>query len=182
MPTHHVYTNDTFPTHVVYQRLAFIRVLWFDRYADDPPRTMPLDPRSVRHEVYVEEDALVSSASVIKTTVMLGEEAFTCYGLSGVMTYPAFRRRGYGGDLRDRVTAYLEAQEDADIGLLWTSVAPFYAVRGWVSVFEGARVYGDPANPTVRDETTMMLFLSEKARIRRGDLERGTLYIGERDW
>ncbi len=182
MAIHHVYANDTFPPHLLYQRIAFIRLLWEDSYAEMPPHLMPLDPRYVRHEVYAEGDALVSSASVIKTTVFLGEIDLTCYGLSGVMTYPYFRKRGFGGDLRDRVTAFIEAQPDADLGLLWTSVAPFYEVRGWKSICSGKRVFGDRAKPTVRDETTMMLFLSEKARSLRDELEQGRLYIGERDW
>lgn len=182
MPTHHVYTNDTFPSHLVYQRLSFMRLLWNDDYADTPPRTMPLDPRSVRHEVYVEGDALASSASVIKTTITLGEIALTCYGLSGVMTFPAFRKRGLGGDLRDRVTAYIEAQPDADIGLLWTRVTPFYEGRGWARILTGERVYGDHTDLEVREETTMMLFLSGRARAMRDEIASGTLYIGEDDW
>ena len=182
MPVHHVYTNETFPLYLVYQRLAFIRLLWFDRYAETPPVRMTLDPRSVRHEVYVEGDALVSSASVIRTTVELGNETLTCYGLSGVMTYPFFRKRGLGGDLRDKVTEFIAAQPEADLGLLWTRVAPFYAAQGWVSIEGGERVYGDRANPTVRDETTMMLFLSNRANALRPALERNTLYVGERDW
>lgn len=72
MPTHHIYTNETFPSHLAYQRLSFIRMLWIGRYVDNPHYHLQLDPRSVRYEVYVESDALVSSISVIKTSALIG--------------------------------------------------------------------------------------------------------------
>ncbi len=183
MPTHHVYTNATFPLHLAHQRQAFIRLYWVDDYTTHPPDTLTLDPRSVRHDLYVQNDALVSAISVIKTTLTLNDQAFVCYGIAAMMTFTFWRKQGYGSDLCDRATAFIRAQADADVGLLWTSVPDFYRARGWEGVPGEPAVYGNPAKPTVRGgEVTMMLFLSERAQAARPQLEAGPLYVGQTSW
>ncbi|MEL6268384.1 MAG: GNAT family N-acetyltransferase [Chloroflexota bacterium] len=183
MPQHHTYTPTTLPAHLAHQRMAFVRMLWIDHYVGNPDYTLTPDPRTLHHEMYVQQDALVSSVSVINTDIILGAESFVCYGIAAVMTFPFWRGQGYAGDLMDRANAFIRAQDDADVGLLWTGVAPFYAQRGWETLPGEPAVFGDPANPTVRGgETTMMLFVSEKAVAARPQLEAGPFYVGQTTW
>lgn len=183
MPQHHTYTPETLPAHLAHQRSAFIRMLWVDYSVYSPDYSLTPDPRTLFHEVYTQNDALVSSVSVIKTPITLGADTFTCYGIASVMTFPFWRGQGYAGALMDRANAFIHAQPDADVGLLWTEVAPFYAQRGWQTLPGEPAVFGDPANPTVRGgATTMMLFISEKAIAARPRFEAGPFHVGATSW
>jgi GNAT superfamily N-acetyltransferase len=183
MPTHHVYTNDTLPTHLAYQREAFIRLLWIDRSVGNPDYTLTLNPLNIRHEVYVQNDALVSSVSILKTDVTLGDQSLVCYGIEAMITYPFWRKRGYGGDLMKRATTFIHEQPDAALGLLWTSVAPFYIPYGWEVMRDHPTGFGDPRDPVVNDhEDTMMLFVSDTSNALRAQMTRGAVYVGARVW
>jgi GNAT superfamily N-acetyltransferase len=185
MPTYHRYPADNFPSHLAYQRLAFIRLLWVDYYVSnpDPDYRMGVDSRMLYHDVYVQNDALVSAVSTLRTTVTMGTDNFVCYGISAMLTYPFWRKHGYGGDLIERATASIREQADADIGLLWTSVPDFYRARGWEIVPGEPAIFGDPQHPTVRGgEYTMMLFLSERSQMLRERLQSELLYVGRSAW
>ena len=110
-----------------------------------------------------------------------GEE-YKTYGLSGVFTYPAFRKQGYGLQLAQSAKDYIEQREDADIVLFHSTLKGFYEQAGFERMEHLVTLVGDPQNPERSDETGFMLFLSEKGKQGKNSFEEGPVYVGESIW
>ncbi len=178
------YTNATIPKGYAQQILDFVRIHWYDIYKDSltPAAGSPnLDP--VFH-VLVEEEALYSSATVVRKRIEHAGESFMCYGLSAVMTYPYWRKRGYGRQVVDAATASIRAAPDADIAWLQTEpkLEGFYNQAGWTHLPKLHTLSGDPAQPQDEGSFAMMLFVSDLGVRHRPDFEAAQLYLGEYLW
>jgi len=179
----HIYrTTAELPLHFYYQAQAFVRIFWVD--GEDYNIDLGLQYQEL-HIVLAKDKSLVAYASVSVQDVQLAGVAYRCYGLSGVMTFPAFRKFGYGGQVIDTALNLIREDTSADIALLWTDPqnVHFYVEHGWIAMPDMTTLMGDPTHPTVfDDELALMLFLSERAQRQRAAFERGQIYIGEENW
>ena len=186
MPEFQIYTDETLPDGYAYQRMAFIRIHWDDSYVNNPD--MPLKPviePETRHYLYVAGEALVSAASVVRREITCDGVPYVCYGMSAVMTFPFFRKNGYGSQVVKAATDHMQAQPDADVALLWTSPdrGPWYSKFGWEAM-PGLTIWvGDPQSPHHDDDSfLMMMFISDRAKQNRETIVNSRIYVGEWSW
>lgn len=119
MPDFQVYTDESLPDGYAYQRMAFIRIHWADLYLEYPdlPLKFVIEPET-RHFACTSGEALVSIASSVRREIDCGGVPYVCYGLSAVMTFPFFRKNGYGSQVVKAATDHMKDQPDADVALL----------------------------------------------------------------
>jgi predicted acetyltransferase len=129
-----------------------------------------------------EEGVLISHLEVVWKTLQHAGEVYKAYGITGVFTYPAFRKQGYGLQLIQAAKNYIEQKGDADIVIFHSTVKGFYEKVGFERMDSMITLVGDPQNPERSDETGFMLFLSEKGKRARQSFEQGHLYFGEKTW
>jgi GNAT superfamily N-acetyltransferase len=177
------FTNGDLPDYFAHQIRDFIRIHWFDPFQFDLNAPAMPDEWQPVYFVVGEGQALFSHASVVTRTVECNGQSFSCSGISSAFTYPAFRKRGYGSQVVEAATQYLQASA-FDLALLWTDAdkAEFYGRWGWQH-HPSIRAYAEEREaPYHYDAFTMMLVLSEKAKARRSEFENNPLYIGEYAW
>ena len=76
---------------------------------------------------------LRACAWVTRRTIAVGGRETRVAGVRGVMTDPAYRRRGYGRAVMERAHELIRSFPDCEFGLLFSSVmaVPFYEALGW---------------------------------------------------
>jgi GNAT superfamily N-acetyltransferase len=174
--------GELLPPHFYYQVEAATRII-FEYTAD-----YELDPQAdegMMHVLIAKGRELIAYTGIICTTIEHQGVVYKCYGLSGVLTFPVFRKKGYGGQLIEAANNLIREDDSADIALLWTAAhnVGFYARHGWEPMPAMQTFVGDPAQPTPHnDEARLMLFLSEKGRQGRATLEHGQVYVGVESW
>lgn len=176
-------SNAALPEHYGHQIMSFMRIQWFDPYQFDvhaPPAPEMWHPT---YFVLADGPAVFSAAKVLWQMVKHDGNAYKCYGLGTVFTYPAFRKRGYGRRVVDAATDHILVS-DADLALLWTlpELEPFYAHCGWQHPAHVTIHLGDENDPEVSKDFFMMQFLSERAKQRRADFDRSPIYFGQWGW
>ena len=178
------YTNDTLPEAYAHQICDFVRMLWYDNYKNGT--SLPVSPDELQpvYHVMVEGRALYSSATVVRRRINHAGVDYMCYGLSSVLTYPYFRKRGYGRRVVDSATELIKAAPDADIAWLQTGpdLEAFYGPFGWTYLPELQLLSGDPDQPEPRETFSMMLFVSPKGQQARPIVEKARLYLGPYLW
>ncbi|HLA42527.1 MAG TPA: GNAT family N-acetyltransferase [Aggregatilineales bacterium] len=177
------FTNEDLPEHFKWQILDFVRIHWFDIFQYELyPHAMPDDWKPI-YFIVAEEQALFSHAGVVTRTVECNGETYSCTGLSGVLTYPAFRKRGYASQVLDAANEYI-TNSDFDMALLWTGddMEGFYARWGWEHIPGLKTYYRDRNNPELHDPFTMIRILSDRAKANRADFAQYPVYIGEYAW
>jgi GNAT superfamily N-acetyltransferase len=131
----------------------------------------------------VEQDVLISHTEVVWKYLDHAGETYKAYGLSGVLTYPAFRNQGYGKRIVERGTAYIEAS-NADIAMFHCdkSLKKFYESCGWIPMETAVTYVGDKTDPRISNELLMMRFLSAHGKMSRSAFENIPFYFGEDTW
>ena len=178
------YRSDQLPDSIYQQMSSFIRLVWLNHLKGDDRFWVLVDPTGhVEHFVIAERGVLISHACVNTRALTHAGESYLLRGLGAVFTYPAFRKEGHGGRVVAAATEFIQGT-DADVGMLFCAPerVPFYAAHGWQQLANPYACFGDPNQPGLNDEITMMLFLSDKAKARRSDFERGSIYVGEHTW
>ena len=181
MPQLRMYQQLEFPAIYKWQAIAFMRMEWASIFYDDnlfmsetyPPEFQPV------HFVIAEEDTLVSYASILKLTLPHARKEYLVYGFGNLLTFPPFRRHGYGGQVLQAATDFI-CQSDVDVAILFCDrlLERFYADKGWVTTPSPTRL-GAPNQYQEYEPSRMMLFVSEKGRQARNDFEAHPIYI---DW
>ncbi len=180
MPELLQFSGETLPEHYEWQIRDFVRIHWYDAFVHNVNETLHPPFWHPTYFIVAEQHALMSSAAAVWIMLEIAGQAYKTYGLSSVMTYPAFRKKGYGNQVVRASTDYIRQQTDADIALLWTSpsLEAFYNQSGWQHSDSIIVTCGDPKNPEPTD-FPMMMFLSERASKLR-DIK--TFYFGEYTW
>jgi len=180
----HFFDSRDVPERFQCQILSFVRIEWPELFSGDQ-RLRDWTSRPELHPVTFlleEEGVLISRLEVVWDVLQHAGETYITYGLSGVFTYPAFRKQGYGLQLVRSAKDYIEQRRDADIVLFHSTLKGFYEQAGFERMERLVTHVGDPQNPGRSDETGFMLFLSEKGRRGRRGFERGPVYVGESIW
>jgi GNAT superfamily N-acetyltransferase len=180
----HFFASQDVPERFKYQILSFVRIEWPELFSGDL-RLRDWTSKPELHPVTFlleEEGVLMSRLEVVWAVLHHAGEVYVTYGLSGVFTYPAFRKQGYGLQLVQSAKDYIEQQADADIVLFHSILKGFYEKAGFERMERLITLVGNPQNPERCEETAFMLFLSEKGKRGRNCFEAEPVYIGETIW
>jgi predicted acetyltransferase len=185
MPELTRYAVADLPPDIKCQINSFIRIQW--PWIFNPSnRLMDLMKGGAGRYSFViaEQGVLISHAEVNQRVLEHQGESYRVYGVGAVMTYPAFRREGFGAQVVEAATAHIKAS-DADFALLFTSpdLASFYEKNGWETL-PGMRItVGDAAQAIPHDDEFMMgCFVSERGQQARASLRSAPLYVGPYMW
>jgi hypothetical protein len=159
------YTEAELPPDLKCQVLSFQRIHWPGGFSGvNRLRDWIHNPEQhPTHFVLVEGGVLISYTGVLWKDLEHAGGVYRTYGLSGVLTYPAFGRQGFGSKVVAAATAYIRGS-DADAGLFTCAprLKDFYAASGWIPM-EDVELFGGPrSDPYPNDELVMMGFFSEK--------------------
>ncbi len=179
-----LFTTDSLPAAHQHQIRSFIRLHWHDeyQYSLDGP-LVPVE-RHPTHLVIHDRHALFSHGRVIWVEVEHIGQRYRMYCLGDVLTYPAFRRQGYGAQIVAAGTALIRDDPHADAAILFTEPATtrFYAAHGWETMPHLKASYGHPIAPEPAQGIAMMLFVSERAKAHRADFERHEVELPGWGW
>jgi predicted acetyltransferase len=181
MSTFNIYKQSKFPPAFKWQALGFMRLEWPSAFTGNrklvtetyPPESEPV------HFVAAEGDLLISYAAIIRMTLEHAGEAYKVYGLGNMLTFPSFRREGYGTQILELATEFIK-RSDVDISILFCQPErkSFYGKPGWQVSRSPTRV-GVPGRYRTDDSLRMMLFVSEKGRRDRKKFEEEPVYVDE---
>jgi GNAT superfamily N-acetyltransferase len=181
------YSSAELPADLKCQILSFMRVEWWEGFAGQNRLRDWISPAEHHpvHFVLVESGILISHTEVKWRMLDHAGETYKTYGLSGVFTYPAFRRQGYGAQIVRAGTEYIH-QSDADVAVLWCDpkLEGFYAKNGWAPMHKAiSMVLHDDGNlsPAI-GELLMMRFVSEKGQRNRPVFEREPIHWMGETW
>lgn len=180
----HLFASQDVPERFKCQILSFVRIEWPELFSGEQ-RLRDWTSRPELHPVTLlieEEGVLISRLEVVWDTLPHMGEVYKTYGLSGVFTYPAFRKQGYGLQLVRSAKDYIQRRADADIVLFHSILKGFYEQAGFERMEGLVTLIGDPQSPQRSDETGFMLFLSEKGKRGRDSFEKDPVYIGATIW
>lgn len=179
MPTLTVYPHTEFPAIFKWQAIAFMRMEWPSIFQGDNlymPETYPPDFHPV-HFVIAEGETLLSYGEILRLTIDHNGSRYQVYGFGNMLTFPPFRRQGWGGQVLKAATQFIQ-HNDVDIAALFcdSGLEPFYAKQGWVVTRSPTRL-GRSDQFEDYLPLRMMLFISEKGRLNRAEFETQPMYI-----
>jgi GNAT superfamily N-acetyltransferase len=180
----HIFASRDVPERFQCQILSFVRIQWPELFSG-AQRLRDWTSKPELHPVTFlleEEGVLISRLEVVWDVLAHAGETYCTYGLSGVFTYPAFRKQGYGLRLVSSAKAFIEQQVEADLVLFHSTLTDFYEQAGFERMDHLITLVGDLHHPERSPETAFMLFLSDKGRQGRSCFEKASVYIGESIW
>jgi hypothetical protein len=184
MVQQHMYKTEELPSDIKWQVLSFIRIQWPEGFQGanrlrDWITKKELHPVSF---VRMENNLVLSYAEVVWKNLEHCGIVYKTYGLTGVFTYPSFRKEGQGLAVIKAAKKYIEDQKDGDIVFFITKTKGFYEKAGFIRLEQVKTLYGDQNNPWTSPETAYMLFLSEKGKQGRKDFETKPVCVGTSTW
>jgi GNAT superfamily N-acetyltransferase len=182
MVNEHIY-KEKIPEIFHCQILSFIRIIWPSGFVEGNRLRNWVSKPEYHSVTFIleEEEILISHVAVVWKMLEHKGKTYKTYGLSGVFTYPQFRKQGYAERLIKLAKDYIETETDADIVLFTTCVIGLYDKLGFEKM-ETTILEGDPKSPAKSIEIPYMLFLSEKGKENRKDFESGSVYFGRDLW
>lgn len=185
MPQLHVYqATEDLPAHYEYQIRSFMRILWPGHQEDDLDQPLTEPELHPTYFVLATEHTVMSYARTIWMPVSYAGQTFKLYGLGDVLTLPASRHQGYGGQIVAAATAHICADAEADAAILLTEprLENFYRRSGWEHIPHLTILTGEHAHAQPCDAFPMMLFLSPTARNMRTTFQTQPLFLPGEEW
>src|SRR5258708_11517008 len=129
----HIFASQDVPERFECQIFSFVRIQWPELFSGknrlrDWTSKPELHPVTVLRE---EEGVLISRLEIVWDVLTHVGETYLTSGLSGVFTYPAFRKQGYGLQLVQSAKAFIEQQAEADLVLFHSTLKGFYEQAGF---------------------------------------------------
>ena len=155
------------------------RILELERTAwpgDEEAETFPSAPDTyVTSFLWLEGAVPVCHVGARGSVLRHKGQTYAAYGLSEVVTHPAYRGRGLASEgIRRAARFIMERRADVSLFTCAPERVPFYTRVGWRAV-EGACLVGGTARRPFRSDSlhlvTMMMFLSPRARLHQADFE-----------
>ena len=180
-----IFKQDELPEKWHHQILSFQRIVWPEGFVNENLYrdwiTKPEDnPVSI---LLTHENLLISHVQVVSRTITHLADEFKFYGLTGVLTYPSFRKQGYGKQIVQEGMKYIDEQADKDIVLFSCEEKnfSFYQKCGWnfndVPILEG-----DESDPKLTNSRVAMQFVSDKAKQYQQQFVESPLFFGDELW
>jgi len=177
--------EDELPDGLRCQILSIMRCIWPEDFVGEKRLRNWITEKEYEplHLSLVEQGILISHAEVVRHIVEHLGKTYKICGLTEVFTCPTFRGEGHGKRIVDTATKYVR-DSDADIGMFHCDeqVVGFYENAGWTAMRNVMTLVGDRKNPKVSKEVMMAMFLSDKGKNARPDLESEPVYFGKRTW
>lgn len=131
---------------------------YWERYYD-PARNPRLDPESV---YLIEEDGEPrATATVLPMEVFVSGEPVPMGGVAAVSAHPAYRRRGYAGELM-RIALRGMRERGTHLSMLWPFAHAFYRVYGWELAGESIKYTLKPTDlPTSPEQRHVRAYRDE---------------------
>ena len=179
-----VFSADSLSEAHEHQIRSFVRLHWHDEYQYSIDGPLVPGERHPVHVVVHDRQALFSHGRLIWVELEHAGERYRMYCLGDVLTYPAFRKRGYGSQIVAEATRIIQSDPRADAAILFTdpTTTPFYAALGWEALPMLRASYGHPTSPEPAQGTAMMQFVSEDAIRHRADFEGEELKLPGWGW
>ncbi len=131
--------------------------------------------------VLVKDDIVICHVALQWKYIQHAQQTYKVFGLSEVMTHPAYRHQGFGLQLVREASAFIENNEP-DIGIFTCqpSLVAFYTQAGWEHM-PNTNLIGGTRNKPFRSDSlglsTMIRFFSEKAQQNRLAFENTDVYL-----
>lgn len=178
-----IYEDSKLPGYLKYQAFSFLRIQYPVSFLGKNKlrNWITQSPYHPLHFVLVESDLLISYVGVVWKNLMHAGKIYKTYGLSGVFTFPSFRKQGYGLKLIKKAKEYLD-KSDGDIVIFTSIHLGFYEKAGFIHLKEAKILQGNPKHPEEVKENVFMLFLSKKGKDGKKDFETLPIYFGKNTW
>jgi GNAT superfamily N-acetyltransferase len=140
--------------------------------------------RDFVHFVLVDNEILISHASVNWRDVTFQSQRYSVWGVSSVFTYPAFRKGGFASKVVSAASDFIR-EGPGDVAMLFTGqpLIGFYTACGWEHAPNARIFYGEAQNPTAKtDNAIMMRFISDRGRKAREAFTRDECFVGPVTW
>ena len=149
--------------------------------AEAAEKDFPAAPDSyVTSFVLMDRGRAVCHAGIRKAVFQHKGLEYLAYGLSEVVTAPAYRRQGFGSAAVGKAADFiLSAQPDISIFTCEPKRVGFYTAGGWQAV-PACLVGGTEQAPFRSDSlglVTMIRFISEKGKDHKGDFEHTDIFL-----
>ncbi|MCM3222928.1 GNAT family N-acetyltransferase [Bacillus sp. AR8-1] len=131
--------------------------------------------------VLVENNVVISHVGIPSKYIKHHGENYKAFGLSEVMTNPAYRKQGYGLKLIKEAALFIERNTpDISIFTCEPSLVHFYSLGGWNHI-KNTNVIGGTKDKPFRSDSlglaTMIRFHSSKAEKNRFTFEQADIYL-----
>lgn len=183
-PTIEIYKQEADIPKVLHQQiLDFLRIVWNDGFTEKNLFRTWICRKEFNPVFFLltSQNILISHLCVVHQQLTHANESFNTYGLSGVFTYPQFRKQGYGLQLVRAATDFIQ-NTNADIALFTTTTHNFYEKAGYIRMEQTRLLHGDKSNPQLYPEEIYMQFISAKGKQHKNSFDKATMYIGEHVW
>lgn len=140
--------------------------------------------RNFVHFMLIDDEVVISHASVNWRDTTLRGETFSVWGVSSVFTYPAFRKGGFASQTVSAATQFIR-DGTGDVAMLFTNLplVNFYTACGWEHAPAARILHGDPQRPTTNTEKAiMMLFISDRGKQARKRFIFDEVFVGPTTW
>ena len=175
--------EEDLPGDLLRQTLDALRAEWPGAFSGAKADRTELNDPALHAMIFslLVDGQLASHLSVPRKTIVHRGESYKACGLSGVLTVPAFRGKGYGEWVVRAATVFME-QDGADIGLFTCDppLRPFYERCGW-TLLEGAWLVGGtcarPFPSDTLDKITFARFFSARAQVHEKDFVGAAIWL-----
>jgi GNAT superfamily N-acetyltransferase len=169
---------------LIHQQIVdFLRMEWPEGFMG-PNRLRAWISHVEEHPVnflLAEDGVLISHLEVVWKYLEHAGVTYKTYGLTGVFTYPQFRKQGYGLRLLKEAYSHI-IKQDGDIVMFNSQTIGFYEKGGFEGMDKVVTLEGGESNPTISEGKAFMLFLSDKGKQGRKSFETQPVYFGENTW
>jgi hypothetical protein len=169
------------------QTLEALRAEWPGAFTGAKASRTQLNDPTLHAMIFslVVDSQLASHLSVPRKTIIHRGEPYKAYGLSGVLTVPAFRGKSYGACVVRAAMAFMD-EDGADVGLFTCDppLGPFYERCGWTQLEGASLVGGTRAKPFPSEALGKITFgrlFSARAQARQNDFMDAAIWLDLRE-
>lgn len=179
-----IYKNRSeIPSFINQQIIDFLRIVWPDGFQRENRLRNWASNKKYHPVIFclVEENILISHVAVVWKNIDHNNITYKVYSLSGLFTYPQFRKQGYGRQILKAAKKYI-LNQDGDMIMIHSCLSGFYEKEGFEPMPKVVTLIGKPKSPEKYKETAFMIFLSQRGKAGRKDFESTPFYFGESMW
>jgi GNAT superfamily N-acetyltransferase len=170
-----------------YQILSFQRIVWTEGFFGELHGRDWITRKEDHplHFIIVEGNLLISHLEVVWRYLEHNSITYKVMGVTGVLTFPDFRKQGHGKSLILEATKYIE-NSDADIGMFSCEDKnlEFYKKCGWGNLEHAPiTMTGSKDNPHKTDSPNLLFKpLTKKGEDGKKDFENIQLFFEDDTW
>ena len=162
------------------QIIALEETAWPSAPEEEP--IYPVQPNTfVTAFVIIKEGKAIGQVAIRKQSFSHKGTSYLAYGISEMVTHPAYQKQGLGTQLLQKVATFIEGQKpDICIFTCRPELIPFYKKGGFWFCEKLFLVGGTPENPFPSQELglcTMLRLYSKRAIINKAGFAQGEIFL-----